>query len=352
MLNNFSLRSTPHQKVILCFSSNSYSDDNKNISNSSSNSHYTQKLNGGINTLDPYYITGFADGEGCFSISIYKDSRMLTGWQVKPVFKISLHKRDRALLESIQKSLGVGKIYKHGIDSLDYRVSSLKNIRVVINHLDRYPLITKKLADYILFKQAVDMVQQKQHLTIEGILKLVSIKASLNWGLSEKFKESFPGVIPATRPLVEAAEIKDPNWLRGFIEAEGCFQVIVQKREGKATSTGLRFQITQHSRDSVLMESLVNYIGCGRYNTVRNRDEVNFMVNTFSDIYKNIIPFMEKYPLLGAKLQDYLDFVKVAELIKSKEHLTIEGLAKIEEIKSNTNTKRIYLVSNSTTEEK
>jgi len=39
----------------------------------------TQKLNGGINTLDPYYITGFSDGEGCFSISIYKDSRMLTG---------------------------------------------------------------------------------------------------------------------------------------------------------------------------------------------------------------------------------------------------------------------------------
>jgi hypothetical protein len=94
------------------------------------------------------------------------------------------------------------------------------------------------------------MVQQKQHLTIEGILKLVSIKASLNWGLSEKFKESFPGVIPATRPLVEAAEIKDPNWLRGFIEAhpfgDGCFQVIVQKREGLATSTGLRFWLTQH----------------------------------------------------------------------------------------------------------
>ena len=79
------------------------------------------------------------------------------------------------------------------------------------------------------------------------------------------------------------------------------------------------------------------------------------MANTFYE--KNIIPFMEGYPLLGAKLQDYLEyffflFVKVAELIKSKEHLTIEGLAKIEEIKSNMNTKRIYLVSNSTTEEK
>ena len=60
--------------------------------------------------------------------------------------------------------------------------------------------------------------------------------------------------------------------------------------------------------DSVLMESLVNYIGCGRYYTVRNRNEVNFMVNTFSDIYTKIIPFMDKYPLLGAKLQDYLEY--------------------------------------------
>lgn len=98
------------------------------------------------------------------------------------------------------------------------------------------------------------------------------------------------GVIPATRPLVEAAEIKDPNWLRGFIEAEGCFQVIVQKREGLATSTGLRFKITQHERDTLLVESLVNYIGCGRYYTVRNRNEVNFMVNIFYDIYTKIIP--------------------------------------------------------------
>lgn len=114
----------------------------------------------------------------------------------------------------------------------------------------------------------------------------------------------------------------------------------MQKREGKATYTGLRFTITQHSRDSVLMESLVKYMGCGRYNPVHSRDEVYFTVNTFTDIYKNIIPFMVKHPLLGTKQQDYLDFVKVAELMKSKNHLTIEGLAKIEEIKSNMNTNR------------
>lgn len=89
------------------------------------------------------------------------------------------------MLESIQKSLGVGKIYKHGIDSLDYRVNSLKNIRVVINHFERYPLITKKLADYILFKQAVDMVQQKQHF--DNISMICSLFIS-----NRKYSIGFP----------------------------------------------------------------------------------------------------------------------------------------------------------------
>ena len=120
------------------------------------------------------------------------------------------------MLESIKISLGVGKIYRHEKDSLEFRVSGLKKLRVVIKHLDEYPLITKKLADYILFKQAVELVQQKEHLSKDGLLKLVSIKASLNWGLSEKSQNSFPGVIPVTKPSVVPSEIKDFNWLRGF----------------------------------------------------------------------------------------------------------------------------------------
>ena len=197
---------------------------------SSSNYSGPEPLNNGnfSNNLNPYYLTGFIDGEGCFNISIYKDTRMLTGWQVKPIFNLSLHNKDRALLESIKRSLGVGKIYKHGKDSLQLRISGLKNLRVVIKHLDKYLLITKKLADYILFKQAVELVQEKEHLTKDGLLKLVSIKASLNWGLSEKSKESFPGVIPVTKPSLGSIEIKDFNWLRGF--ALFFFESMIQKK--------------------------------------------------------------------------------------------------------------------------
>ena len=65
-----------------------------------------------------------------------------------------------------------------------YRVSSLKNLRVITNHFDYYPLITQKFADYLLFKQSIDLIQKKLHLTEKGLLKLLGIKSVLNWGLS------------------------------------------------------------------------------------------------------------------------------------------------------------------------
>jgi hypothetical protein len=90
-----------------------------------------------------------------------------------------------------------------------YRVSSLKNLRVITNHFDNYPLITQKFADYLLFKQSIDLIQKKLHLTEQGLLKLLGIKSVLNGGLSEKFKETFPNRIQVVRPKVDTSEIKD-----------------------------------------------------------------------------------------------------------------------------------------------
>jgi hypothetical protein len=57
--------------------------------------------------LHPYYLTGFIDGEGCFNLTISQNSELAVGWHVIPTFKISLHNKDRALLEYIQRSFGV-----------------------------------------------------------------------------------------------------------------------------------------------------------------------------------------------------------------------------------------------------
>jgi len=49
----------------------------------------------------------------------------------------------------------MGKIFKHGENSYEYRVSSIKDLLIIIEHFDKYPLITQKLDYYILFKKAI-----------------------------------------------------------------------------------------------------------------------------------------------------------------------------------------------------
>ena len=89
-----------------------------------------------------------------------------------------------------------------------YRVSSLKNLRVITRHFENYLLISQKSADYLLFKKSIDLIQEKLHLTEKGLLTLVGIKSVLNWGLSEKFKETFHNMIPVVRPKVDFSRNK------------------------------------------------------------------------------------------------------------------------------------------------
>lgn len=93
------------------------------------------------------------------------------------------------------------------------------------------------------------------------------------------------------------------------------------------------------------MEKRIKFLGCGRCCSPSTRKEVNYIVSVFSDIYNIIIPLFQKYTLLGFKPRDFLDFVQIAELIKSKDHRTKDGLAKILAINSKMNQRRTETAS-------
>jgi hypothetical protein len=124
---------------------------------------------------------------------------------------------------------------------------------------------------------------------------------------------------------------------------EGCFFVDIRdsrtNKIGKQVS--LEFSMGQHSRDAQLFKSFTKFLECGRVRV--NASTVDFTVVSFLDIHEKIIPFLNKYPMVGVKVLDFLDFCKVAELIKNKEHLTLEGLERIKKIKSSMNRERIFL---------
>lgn len=292
-------------------------------------------------SLNPYFITGLADAESSFIISIVLNNKYRTGGKITPYFSIELHGKDLLLLKQIQAFFGVGSIkVRKSNNQVIFSVTSVKDLILkIIPHFEKYPLITQKRADYILFKSIVNLMNRKEHLTLEGLRQIVGIRAAMNNGLSEKQKAVFSDVIPVKRPLVVDQEIQDPNWLAGFSEGEGCFFVDIFKSTTHKIGyqVKLKFVITQHVRDIYLIESFTKFLGCGKVVTTANGLLVQFIVSNFSDIVDIIIPFLKKYPVYGVKALDFADFQRAAEIMKVKGHLTKDGLDQIRILKAEMN---------------
>lgn len=123
-------------------------------------------------------------------------------------FGIILHSKDVDLLKLIRSELdGIGRIWEGIPKRVQYLISSSKELGILIAHLEKYPLLTQKWADYQLFKLAWKMFIQKQHLTVEGLNLILSIKAVMNSnGLSNVLAKAFP-LRPISRPLVTIIRI-------------------------------------------------------------------------------------------------------------------------------------------------
>ena len=68
----------------------------------------------------------------------------------------------------------------------------------------------------------------------------------------------------------------------------------------------------------------------------------SFSVGKFEDIYNIIIPFFDKYPVKGVKYENFLCFKEIADIVKTKNHLTPEGITLVKKIRSNMNNQRVW----------
>nr|YP_010561529.1 hypothetical protein OSR58_mgp01 [Ganoderma flexipes]UYX56900.1 hypothetical protein [Ganoderma flexipes] len=290
--------------------------------------------------IKPWFITGFVDAEGCFSIKIQQNAKLKTKWRVRPVFSITLHVKDLALLESIKNNLGVGNISKSGEKAVMYAVDSIKEIPVIVNHFDKYPLVTQKLSDYLIFKKCFDIIKQGNHLTERGLLEIIGLKSNLNLGLPVKLKEAFPNVTLISRVEYKFNGIPDPFWMSGFTSGEGSFQVLA--RNSLHNEFFARFSIHLHIRDLEVLKAISTYFNKYTEKKVTLTEKsAQLQISKFSDITNTIIPFFNKHPILGMKSLDFIDFKKVCDILKSKDHLTSTSVFnQIIEIKKGMNLNR------------
>ena len=133
--------------------------------------------------LHPQYIAGFIDGEGSFSVSIYRDETMKNKIFVRPEFEIELRADDKEILERIQETLGGGKIYQCNYERYGwyphakFKISSLAEIqKILIPFLEKCPLQAKKAKVFGYFKQIVQKRAQGEHLTEKGVAEIIKLR--------------------------------------------------------------------------------------------------------------------------------------------------------------------------------
>lgn len=192
------------------------------------------------------WLVGFTDGDGCFSI-------VKSGGTYRLQFSLSQSEYNLRILYYIKSNLGYGSVSKSLKQTWgNFRITDRKVLNQVIFPIfDKYPLLTSKHFNYLRFKKAYDILENKNFTT-----------AIKNKMIEELLSEQLPTdyVSPAISHLSEISiyeEIYDVisiYWLAGFVEAEGNFGVNPDRGR-----FNIEFTIVQ-KLDKILLQLIKRYL--------------------------------------------------------------------------------------------
>lgn len=134
-----------------------------------------------------YWILGFTDGEGCFSIAAIRNATTRFGQQIFPEFVVTQSAKSLTALRTIQTFFGCGNICinkrhdNHKKDLCRYFVRSLDDLNnKIIPFFEEYRLKTHEDKDFIIFRQVVRMMLKKEHLNVSGRKKILKLINKMN----------------------------------------------------------------------------------------------------------------------------------------------------------------------------
>lgn len=134
-----------------------------------------------------YWIVGFVDGEGTFSVSFNRNSTTNSGWQIFPEFVINQGAKSKFALEEIQNFFQCGKIYlnrrkdNHKEDLYRFCVRSAKDLKEkIVPFFSKHSLRTAKKEDFQKFISILLLMNKKKHLSKSGANQIAKIVETMN----------------------------------------------------------------------------------------------------------------------------------------------------------------------------
>lgn len=128
-------------------------------------------------SLDNHWIAGFSDADASFQIKIINKSN-----RPKPEIRLNfqIDQKDKDILILIKNLFGGNIGYRKSQNTYYYGSTSFGSARNVINYFDKFHLQSSKHINYLKWRKAYILIQEKQHLTEIGTNKIMNLKNSMN----------------------------------------------------------------------------------------------------------------------------------------------------------------------------
>lgn len=144
------------------------------------------------NVLDmKSYVSGYVDGEGCFSVSFSRREKLLVGWETKPSFSVSQNADRGEVLFHMQTYFGCGFIRRDFSDkTIKYEIRSLDELlSKIIPHFENYPLFSSKQNDFLLFKEVCHLMKNGEHKNPNGLKRIMELAFQMNPSGKRKYSQ-------------------------------------------------------------------------------------------------------------------------------------------------------------------
>ena len=122
---------------------------------------------------------------------------------------------------------------------------------------------------------------------------------------SGRYRENVSGADnQQERPCIEAISASLGSFLSGFALGEGSFMIVCRKRDDYQRSFRISaaFNVSQHDR--VPLDLFRETLDCGSLRRAGNGGWY-WEVNRLSDLAGRIVPFFDRFPIVGQKAEDY-----------------------------------------------
>lgn len=139
-------------------------------------------------TINPWFISGFVDGEGSFHIGFNRREDLPRKWSIIPEFRVNQDIGRASVLSEIQNYLKCGFIRVNHAKRLNdltqvFIVRNRKDLlEKVIPFFEKYSLRSQKKEDFLIFAEIVKAMDEGIHYSAEGFCSLVSKAYQMNGG--------------------------------------------------------------------------------------------------------------------------------------------------------------------------